>query len=458
MAAEEQLLDVIIFGASGFTGKRVIRELLKFTDCPSSAGGDGKRRVGIAGRSKAKLSASLTWALEGKPSPVPVSIFEANVDDPASLASLVKRTRVFLNLVGPYRKYGEPVVKACVEAGVDYLDVTGEPEFMERMEAAYHGPAQKGGSLVVTCCGYDSIPAELGVIHNSRQFGARNALPQSCDSYLVLANSSGRIQGNIGTWESMVLGVAHETDLQLLRKSGPRRSRPQIPGSLTRKSGVVHFEPNSGTWAVRLPSADASVVRRTFAAVIDNPDGLPAAADEANPEFAEARKQKWASLKPVQFGVYVSVKNVAGVIGIFLLGLVLFIFSQFEWGRSLLVKYPEIFSLGTFLKEGPSEEGVRNSSFQQWFVGRGFSDASKVTKTTKPDKQIVTRMSGPEIGYVTTPICLVQAALLVLDHRSTLPKGGVLTPGAVFGITDLQERLENNGIKFDVVSITQIDV
>ncbi|CAM6083266.1 unnamed protein product [Calypogeia fissa] len=452
--AEEQLVDVIIFGASGFTGKYVIRELLKFTDCPKANGGDGKRKVGIAGRNKSKLSASLTWALEGKPSPVQVSIFEANVDDPASLASLVKKTRLMLNVVGPYRKYGEPVVKACVEAGVDYLDITGEPEFMERMEAVYHEPATKAGSLVVSACGYDSIPAELGVIHNARQFGPPT-LPQSCDSYLELSNKLGRIHGNIGTWESAVLGVAHETDLQKLRKSRPRRSRPQIPGLLTNKP-AVHYEPNSRTWAVKLPSADAIVVRRTFAARIDNPEGLPTVEDETNPDFTERKKQKWESIKPVQFGVYVCNKTIAGVVGFFLLGVVLVIFAQFKWGRSLLVKYPEIFSFGTFLKQGPTEENVRNSSFQQWFVGKGFSDSSKFTKNSKPDKQIVTRISGPEIGYITTPICLVQAALIVLDQRSSLPKGGVLTPGTVFGTTDLQERMEKNGVHFDVVSTSQI--
>lgn len=447
-----ELVDVVVFGASGFTGKYVIRELLKFTDGP--IGGGGKRTVGIAGRNASKLSESLKWALEGKPSPVPVPIFEANVDDPASIASLVKKTRLLLNVVGPYRKYGEPVVKACVEAGVDYLDITGEPEFMESMEATYHEQAEKAGSLVVSACGYDSIPAELGALHNIRQFGPPS-LPQTCDSYLVLASKSGRIHGNIGTWESAVLGVAHESDLQLLRKSRPRRSRPQIPGKLAQSRGVIHYEPNSRTYAFKLPSADATVVRRTFAARIDYPEGLPTSLDETNPEFA-TNKQKWESIKPVQFGVYACSKTYAGVLGFFLLGIVLVLLAPFKWGRSLLVKHPEIFSFGVFLKQGPSEEQVRNSSFQQWFVGKGFSAASKVSKTTKPNKEIVTRISGPEIGYVTTPICLVQAALIVLDQRNSLPKGGVLTPGTVFGITDLQERIEKNGIQFDVISTREI--
>ncbi|BBM99941.1 hypothetical protein MPTK1_1g25030 [Marchantia polymorpha subsp. ruderalis] len=451
MAAEE-LMDVIIFGASGFTGKYVVRELLKFAE---SAPGGGPRRVGIAGRSKAKLSNSLKWALEGKPSPTAVSIFEANVDDPNSLASMCKRTRLLLNCVGPYRKYGEPVVAACVQAGVDYLDITGEPEFMERMEAKFDEQARTNGCLLVSACGYDSIPAEFGALHNARQFQAP-ALPQTCDSYLVLSSAGGGFHGNFGTWESAVLGIAHQSELQALRKSRPRRARPQIPGLLESSHGIVHYEKNSGTWAVKLPSADAIVVRRTFAKKLENPEGLSSVEDD-NPEFLATKQQKWNDIKPVHFGVYASFKQFSGVLGFFLLGIVLFIMAQFKVGRSLLLKYPQIFSFGVFLKEGPSEDDVKNATFQQWFVGKGFSDSTKqITKSTKPDKQIVTRISGPEIGYITTPICLVQCALLVLDRRSTLPKGGVLTPGAAFGTTDLIDRLEQNGVKFDVISTSQI--
>lgn len=230
----------------------------------------------------------------------------------------------------------------------------------------------------------------------------------------------------------------------------------QIPGLLESSHGIVHYEKNSGTWAVKLPSADAIVVRRTFAKKLENPEGLSSVEDD-NPEFLATKQQKWNDIKPVHFGVYASFKQFSGVLGFFLLGIVLFIMAQFKVGRSLLLKYPQIFSFGVFLKEGPSEDDVKNATFQQWFVGKGFSDSTKqITKSTKPDKQIVTRISGPEIGYITTPICLVQCALLVLDRRSTLPKGGVLTPGAAFGTTDLIDRLEQNGVKFDVISTSQI--
>lgn len=94
---------------------------------------------------------------------------------------------------------------------------------------------------------------------------------------------------------------------------------------------------------------------------------------------------------------------------------------------------------------------MRSASFKMWFVGRGFSDMNVSRDKKKPDMEITTRVMGPEIGYLTTPIILVQCALILLSHRCILPKG-VFPPGIVFGPTDLQERLQQNGISFDLIS------
>lgn len=127
-------------------------------------------------------------------------------------------------------------------------------------------------------------------------------------------------------------------------------------------------------------------------------------------------------------------------------------FTRFKFGEKLLIQHPELFSLGIFQKEGPSEEEIDSASFKMYFVGRGCSNSTQHTLSVKFDQEIVTRVSGPEIGYITTPITLIQAALIVLDERHNLPKGGVLTPGSVFGGTDYLQRLQKNGISFDVIS------
>ncbi len=152
----EEFVDIVVLGASGFTGKYVLRELLKFRNVT----GREPRKIGIAGRSKKKLAAALTWAAAAasssssssavagggndpdNASPPSVVIYEADVNDMASLRAVCRKTRVLVSCVGPYRKYGQPVVEACVEAGVDYLDITGEPEFMERMESFFFPEAR----------------------------------------------------------------------------------------------------------------------------------------------------------------------------------------------------------------------------------------------------------------------------------------------------------------------------
>lgn len=220
-AAAEREFDVVILGASGFTGKYVVREALKFLNRPSSP----LKSLALAGRSPAKLSQTLKWASSPSPPP-PFPILQADVSDPSSLLSLSRRAKLLLNCVGPFRTHGQPVVAACVDSATDYLDISGEPEFMEKMEALYHEKAQKVGSLVISACGYDSVPAEMGLLFNSRQWVAP-ATPNRVEAYLSL-DSERRIAGNFATYESAVLGVANAGQLQELRRSRPRRARPVV--------------------------------------------------------------------------------------------------------------------------------------------------------------------------------------------------------------------------------------
>jgi len=225
----------------------------------------------------------------------------------------------------------------------------------------------------------------------------------------------------------------------------------QIPGPPPPKGSLVEQQEVFGLWAITLPSADAVVVGRTLAALAENPNGLPGFAESE--EHVEKRKNYWASVKPAHFGVKLGLKSLMGVLWVVLIVLFIGVFGMFSFGRSLLLKYPEIFSLGGFRKTGPTEEEVNSATFKMWFVGHGYSDASIASQgPKKPDTEIITRVSGPEIGYLTTPIILVQCALILLSQRHNLPKGGVLPPGIVFGPTDLQQRLQQNGISFEVIS------
>ncbi|KAF7803038.1 putative mitochondrial saccharopine dehydrogenase-like oxidoreductase [Senna tora] len=437
--------DLIILGASGFTGKYVVREALKFLNNPSSP----LTSIALAGRNPTKLNQALQWASRPHPPPS-IPILTADTTDPSSLRRLCAQTKLILNCVGPFRLYGEPVVAACAETGCDYLDICGEPEFMERMEANYHEKAVETGSLVISACGFDSIPAEMGVMFNTRQWEAPSA-PNRVEAYLSL-ESDKRIVGNFGTYESAVLGVANAKKLQELRRSRPRRPRPVIPGPPPPKDTIEH-QKKIGLWAVKLPSADSIVVRRTLAILTENPGGLPGMNENA--EAVEKREAFWSNVKPAHFGVKIGSKSLLGIFGFMTVGVFIGLLGSFSFGRWLLLTFPSVFSLGGFRKEGPSEEEVESASFKMWFVGHGYSDGNLAAQgDTEPDMEIVTRVMGPEIGYITTPITLIQCALVLLSQRDNLPKGGAYPPGIVFGPTDLQDRLQQNGISFDLVSRT----
>lgn len=340
-------------------------------------------------------------------------------------------------------------MSACVESGCDYLDICGEPEFIERMEAVYGEKAVEKGSLVVSACGFVSISAELGLMFNSRQWAAP-AVPNRVEAYVSL-ESEKRVVGNFGTFESAVLGVANVDKLQELRRSRPRRARPVIPGHSPQKGSTIEHQERIGLWAVKLPSADSVVVRRTLSALAENPHGLPGINKSA--EQIKKRQTFWKTVKPAHFGVKIGAKSMFGIYRFITVGVFIGRLSKSAFGRWLLLKFPSIFSLGLFRKKGPTEDEVKSASFKMWFVGQGFSDNSIVSQgNMKPDMEIITRVMGPEIGYVATAIILLQCALILLSQRDNLPKGGAYPPGIVFGPTDLQKRLQQFGISFDLIS------
>ncbi|PHT91917.1 putative mitochondrial saccharopine dehydrogenase-like oxidoreductase [Capsicum annuum] len=435
--------DVIILGASGFTGKHVIREALKFLNVSSSP----LKNLAIAGRNASRLSRALQWASGPNPPPE-IPIIAADTNDPSSLRHLASRTKIILNCVGPFRLYGEPVVEACVDSGCDYLDICGEPEFMERMEVKYHDKAVENGSLVVSACGFDSVPAELGWMFSSRQW-TPPAICSTIEAYISL-ESDKRIVGNLGTYESAVLSVANADKLQELRRSRPKKPRPVILGTSSKGPMINHLK-EVGLWAVKLPSADATVVRRTLSCLAENLHGLPGVNEST--EQIERREEFWSTIKPAHFGMKIASKYLLGVVRFITVGKFIALFGKTGIGRWLLLNFPSVFSLGFFRKKGPTEDEVASATFKMWFVGHGFTDGSLASQgNRKPDMQIITRVMGPEIGYLTTPSILVQCALILLKERDSLPKGGVFPPGIVFGPTDLQDRLQKNGISFDVIS------
>ncbi|XP_077200408.1 saccharopine dehydrogenase-like oxidoreductase [Paroedura picta] len=421
--------QLVVFGASGFTGQFVVEELARV------AAEDELRasvRWAVAGRSKEKLRAVLERAAEklGKAElKSEVDIILCDVSDPTSLADMAKQAAIVLNCVGPYRFFGEPVVKACVENGASYIDISGEPQFLEGMYLKYNDKAAEKGVYVVGSCGFDSIPADMGVLYT------RNNLKGTLTAIESFLNIQSGPEGSCihdGTWKSAVYGFADQENLKKIRRQIGHKSLPVIGAKLKRR-GAVFYSNELSQYSIPFMGSDVAVVKRTQ-------------------RYLHTHLQE----TPVQYAAYATVGGIGSVIKLMFAGLLFLILVKFNFGRKLLVKYPEFFSGGYFTKDGPTQKQMEGSSFEMTFFGEGYS-VGQDPKEGKPNVKICTQVKGPEAGYVATPIAMVQAAVVLLKDKSSLPKqGGVYSPGAAFAKTKLIDRLNNHGIEFSVISQPEV--
>jgi len=151
--ADGRTFDVIVYGATGFTGRLVAEHML------ATYGVGRDVRWAMAGRGKAKLEQVRSEI--AAPSELPLVIADAS--DAASVTAMAKAAKVVITTVGPYQLYGEALVAACAQAGTDYVDLCGEPAWMAGMIAKYDAKAKTSGARIVFSCGFDSIPFEAGV-------------------------------------------------------------------------------------------------------------------------------------------------------------------------------------------------------------------------------------------------------------------------------------------------------
>src|SRR3954451_15757728 len=159
--ADARELDLVLLGATGFTGGLTAEYLV--SNAPAGL------RWALAGRNPERLAAVRRRLEAIDPAAADLALLHADVADPASLADIASRARVVITTVGPYLAYGEPLVAACAQAGTDYLDLTGEPEFVDRMYLAHHETAAGTGARIVHAAGFDSVPHDLGVLYTLQQ-------------------------------------------------------------------------------------------------------------------------------------------------------------------------------------------------------------------------------------------------------------------------------------------------
>jgi short subunit dehydrogenase-like uncharacterized protein len=391
--AGEREHDVVLFGATGFTGGLTADYL--------SANAPAGLRWALVGRNRTKLEAAAARLAAANPeAPVP-GLLEADAADPRALARVAGSTRVVITTVGPYALYGAPLVAACAAAGTDYVDLTGEPEFVDQMWLDNHAAAQASGARLVHCCGFDSVPHDLGAYFTLKQLP--EGVPVRIDGYV---RSNARFSG--GTYHSAVNGFARGR--QTLAAARRRKAaEPRPPGRKIQASPArIRRDDELGGWTVPLPTIDGPIVRRSAAAV-----------DRYGPDFTYGHHLVARHL--------VTVGGVAAAVG------VVAVLAPIPPTRKLLLKAK---SPG----EGPSEATRADSWFKIRFVGEGGG------------KRVVTEVSGGDPGYSETSKILAECGLcLAFDD---LPdRAGQLTTVASMGDM-LLTRLQSAGIAFEVLETT----
>lgn len=429
MATAQKPFQLVVFGASGFTGQFVTEEVAREQADPQRT---SPLAWAVAGRSRESLQRVLERAAQklGRPTLLSeVGIIICDITNPASLDEMAKQTSIVLNCVGPYRFYGEPVVKACIENGTSCIDICGEPQFLELMYWKYNQKAAEKGVYIIGSCGFDCIPADLGVIYTKSKM---NGTLTGVEGFLSVHSGPEGMCIHDGTWKSAIYGFGDKQSLQKLRNSANLKPLPIVGPKLKRRWPISYSQALS-SYSIPFLGADVSVVKRTQRYLYEN--------------FQNS---------PVQYAAYVAVGGISSVIKLMFAGLFFLIFVRFGLGRQLLLKFPRFFSFGYFSKQGPTQKQIEASSFTMTFFGEGYNEHSGGDKN-KLSVKICTQVKGPEAGYVATPIAMVQAAMTLLTETSNLPKsGGVFTPGAAFCHTKLIDRLNRHGIEFSVISSTEV--
>jgi short subunit dehydrogenase-like uncharacterized protein len=387
--ADARRFDVVLLGATGFTGGLTAEYLARHAG--------GGLRWALAGRSPEKLAGVRDRLAAIEPACAELELLEADVGDAASLRAVAEAARVVATTVGPFLDHGEPLVAACAAAGTDYVDLTGEPEFVDRMYVRHHAEAVATGARIVHACGFDSIPYDLGVLYTVEQ------LPEGVP-LTVRGFVSAGAKPSAGTFHSAV------TQFSRLRQAGVayverRRIEPRGQRKVSSVKDPARYERSLGAWALPLPTIDPQVVKRSAGAL-----------ERYGPDFSYGHYAAFGQL-PAAVG---AVGGVGAMLAL----------SQLPPTRNWL--------LGRMRSgEGPSAERRERSWFNVRFIGEGGG------------RRVVTEVSGGDPGYDETAKMLAESALCLAQDELPASAGQVTTAVAMGDA--LIERLRRQGIVFQVI-------
>lgn len=408
MQHENRKFDVIVWGASGFTGRLVVEYLLNRYALGSQL------RWAIAGRNKAKLEQCLVSLGAETPRP---EIIIADSHEPNSLAQLASSTSVVLTTVGPYANYGSELVAACVENGTDYCDLCGEVQWMRKMIDKHQAAAEISGARIVMSCGFDSIPSDMGLWFLQKKAVEMHGQPCTEATLLVRAMKGG---ASGGTYASMlnIIGEARQ-DRNVARvladpyALNPPGAREGPDGRDQRGSAYNH---DAGVWTgpFVMAGVNTRVVRRSHAL-----QGYPYGRAFRYHEAAMTGGGIWGRVKAMLM---------SGGLALFVLA------SAFRFTRQHIVR-----KMLPDPGEGPSKQQRESGYFNLLLVGK-LPGGELMRVRIKGDR---------DPGYGSTSKMLSESAIC-LARDPAMTGGGFWTPSTAMGESLLQRLTENAGVSFEV--------
>ncbi len=406
-------LDVVVFGATGFVGRLVAGYLADHAP-------DGVR-IGLAGRSAQRL-ADIRARLGAAASAWPLLVTDSA--DPASVAALGRSARVVATTVGPYRQHGLPLVEACASAGTDYADLSGEVLFIRESIGHCHDVAAGTGTRIVHCCGFDSIPSDLGVLllHQAARTDGTGELAGTALVVTALRGgiSAGTLASGMGQRDEAAASAERRRVVEDPYALSPDRAAEPDLGD-ERDLDWVSYDSDLRRWVGPFPMAglNTRVVRRS----------------NALQDWAYGRRFRYREVTGFGAGPAAAIPAAA-------------FSAALKSAAAGLAFGPSRALLGQLLPvlgKGPSERTRRTGFFRM-----------QIHTRTSAGAQYLARIEARgDPGYAATSVMLGESALCLALDRDRLPdRAGVLTPATAMGAA-LADRLRSAGQTLAVRRITQ---
>ena len=403
--------DIIVFGATGFTGKLVVEYLIEHYGVNNEL-----FTWAIAGRNENKIKKVVETLAAKNDQIKKIKFFIADSFDDKSLDNLSKSAKVVISTVGPYIKYGKNLVSHCAHNGTHYCDLTGEVPFIRESIDAYDKVAKKNECKIIHSCGFDSIPSDLGVLF--LQSEAKKKFDRFCSQikYYVRATKGGFSGGTIASMIAISNYIKSKPNLSGLLGNPYALNSDKYKGPSVSSLRSVVWDQDVGLWTAPfiMSGINTRVVRRSNELL----------------DFKYGKEFTYTEVTSFQKGIMGYLKSYSMLI---FLGLTKFLmsFKPTFW----LLKNFYLPSPG----EGPNKEKRDNGFFK--ILLNGYVDGNHISCTVTGDK---------DPGYSGTAIMLTESALSIILNNEEIPKKfGVLTPASAIG-KKLIKRLKTKGIIFKV--------